>query len=144
MRPFAAATPSARKEGTLDEHEHHDQVMADLGDQLAEILETSDQGVYVYLDDVHKLCNARFASLLGYASSAEWAAVRQPFPMVFVAPESRDALISAYQDAMERRVGSVSDVTWLTRTGGRVETSVILVPIALHGEPVALHFVEPR
>lgn len=128
----------------MNDHEHHDDLMRDVARELEEILEESEQGVYVYLDDVHKLCNARFATLLGYPSPEAWAAVHEPFPMVFVAPESRDRLISAYQDAMERLVGSSSRVTWRTQAGGTVDTDVILVPLSLGGHLAALHFVEPR
>jgi len=31
--------------------------------QLKDILESSKQAIYVYLDDTHKLCNQRFATL---------------------------------------------------------------------------------
>jgi PAS domain-containing protein len=40
--------------------------------QLKDILESSKQAIYVYLDDTHKLCNQRFATLLGYGSTREW------------------------------------------------------------------------
>jgi len=93
---------------------------------------------------VHKLCNERFATLLGYPSAAAWAAVSEPFPMIFVAPESRETLIAAYQAAMEHLVGTSNRVTWRTKGGGTVETNVILVPFTLGGYLCALHFVEPR
>ena len=127
-----------------NEHQHHGDVIRELGRELDEVLAESEQGVYIYLDDTHKLCNDRFAQLLGYASPTEWAAVRLPFPMVFVAPQSHEALIGAYQDAMERKVGATIDVTWLTQPGETVESNVILVPISMRGHLVALHFVEPQ
>ena len=126
----------------MNEHEHHDAVMHDLEREYREILETSEQGVYVYLDDVHKLCNARFANLLGYPSAEEWAGVQRPFPEAFVAVQSHEALIGAYQDAMERRIGSTFSVTWKGAAGGTVDTGVILVPIAHQGHLLALHFVD--
>ena len=110
----------------MNDHDHHDEFMRDVAKELDEILEESEQGVYVYLDDGHKLCNARFATLLGYPSPEAWAAVDEPFPMVFVAPESRETLIAAYQDAMDRLAGSSSRVTWRTLSGGTVDTDVIL------------------
>ena len=126
----------------MNEHEHHDAVMHDLEREYREILETSEQGVYIYLDDVHKLCSARFARLLGYASAEDWARVQGPFPEAFVAVQSHEALISAYQDALERRVGSAFSVTWKRADGGNVDTRVILVPIAHQGHLLALHFVD--
>ncbi len=128
----------------MNEHEHHDAVMHDLERDYREVLETSEQGVYVYLDDVHKLCNARFAGMLGYASPADWARVQRPFPDAFVAVQSHEALISAYQDAMERRIGSAFSATWKRQSGEGVDTQVILVPIAYQGHLLALHFVDEQ
>ena len=126
----------------MNEHDHHDAVMDDLERDYREILETSEQGVYAYLDDVHKVCNARFAGMLGYASPEEWAGVQRPFPEAFVAVQSHEALISAYRDALERRVGSTFDATWKRQSGGTVDSTVILVPIACQGHVLALHFVD--
>lgn len=68
----------------------------------------------------------------------------EPFPMAFVTPRSRRTLISAYQDAIERFVGSAIDVTWQTKTGGTVDTRVILVPVIYEDHVFALHYISPR
>ena len=128
----------------MNEHEHHDAAMHDLEREYRELLETSEQGVYLYLDDVHKLCNARFARLLGYASPEEWARVQRPFPEAFVAAQSHEPLISAYQDAIDRLVASTFPATWKRQDGGTVDSTVILVPVAYQGHLLALHFVDER
>jgi PAS domain-containing protein len=63
----------------VDEHRHHEELIAGVSDQLALVLDGSGQGVYICLDDAHKACNARFAAMLGYRSPAEWAAEPGPF-----------------------------------------------------------------
>lgn len=128
----------------MNDHGDHDELIRDLGNEFREILDTSGQGIYLYLDDAHKLCNARFASLLGYGSPAEWAAVQRSFPDAFVAEQSQHALIGAYQDAMEEGTGSTFAATWKRRDGGTVDSSVILVPISFGGHVLALHFVDER
>jgi len=127
----------------MDGHSH-EALVGGLYKQLKPVFENSEQAMYLYLDDVHKVCNKRFADLLGYDSPRAWAAVEEPFPMVFVASKSRRTLVSAYQDAIERFVGSAIDVTWQTKSGGAVETRVILVPVTYDGHVLALHYISPR
>lgn len=127
----------------MDEHKH-ETLVSGLYKQMQGIFENSEQAIYLYLDDVYKVCNKRFADLLGYDSPRAWAAVDEPFPMVFVAAKSRRTLVSAYQDAIERFIGSTIDVTWQTKSGQTVDTQVILVPVAYEGHIFALHYISPR
>jgi len=126
----------------MDEHKH-ETLVSGLYRQMKEVFEKSEQAMYLYLDDVHKICNKRFADLLGYDSPKAWAAGDEPFPMVFVASKSRRTLVSAYQDAIERFIGSTIDVTWQAKSGQTVDTHVILVPVAYEGHVFALHFISP-
>jgi hypothetical protein len=80
--------------------------------------------MYLYLDDEHKACNQKFASLLGYKSPEEWAGSKEPFAQAFVAPKSHKALVTAYQNAVERSVGSAIKVTWKKKDGREVDTDV--------------------
>ena len=127
----------------MDEHKH-EALVSGLSRQMKVIFESSEQAMYLYLDDIHKVCNKRFADLLGYDSPKAWGAVDGPFPMAFVASKSRRALVSAYQDAVERFVGATLDVTWQTKSGHAVDTRVILVPVAYEGHVFALHYISPR
>ncbi len=117
--------------------------MTQVRNQLADIFEGSEQSVYVYLDDVSKVCNKRFASLLGYDSPKEWAAVKGSFPEAFVSPKHRKVLVSAYQNAMTSLVGSTLSINWKKKNGGEVPTTTILVPIVIEGHRMAIHFISP-
>jgi len=121
----------------------HADVIKRVREQLADIFEKSDQSIYVYLDDINKVCNERFASLLGYATPSEWAAVRQNFPEAFVSPKDRQRLVSAYQDAVDKLVGSAISISWKKKGGREVSTTTILVPITFEGHRMALHFISP-
>ena len=125
----------------MDGHAHHDDLLGGLHEQLRPVLESSAQAVYVYLDDEHKFCNEKFAQTLGFGSAEEWAKVKGSFPELFVEEKSQDALIGAYRDAMEKVVGSTSQITWKEKSGGTVDSTVILVPIAFQGHLFAMHFI---
>ncbi len=117
------------------------EIIRGVADQFRQILSSSEQSVYIYLDDLHKVCNSRFASLLGYSSPEEWARVGGNFPEVFVEPESRETLVAHYQKAMDKLVGSEFPVTWKKKPGGKIKTSVILVPIVYTGKRLTLHYI---
>lgn len=125
----------------MTHHAHHEELLNELSEQLREVLDGSNQAIYAYLYDTHKVCNQNFADLLGYASPAEWAAVTQPFPQVFVAEESRPALISAFQKATHHATASTIPVTWLKKDMATVNTEVILVPLSFKKHVFALHFI---
>jgi hypothetical protein len=125
-------------------HDHgHGSVLAAAVRQMQNLFATSQQAMYIYVDDANKACNERFADLLGYGDPAAWAAVKQPFPVAFVARESQQDLVGMFQDAMENGVGGMAPVVWKRKDGKGVESDVILVPLEVEGHRVALHFIEP-
>ena len=107
--------------------------------QMKTILETSDQAIYIYLDNIHKVCNQKFASLLGYRTPDEWA--QDDDPMASVDGKSQRLLVSTYQKAMEHMVGSSVPITWKKKSGSAVDTTVILVPISYQDHLFAMHFI---
>ena len=125
----------------MDEHQHHEELIEGLYKQLKPILDSSDQAIYIYLDDIHKICNKKFSSLLGYASTKDWAKVTESFPDAFVDEKSQKTLVTTYQKAMEKMVASVVNITWKTKDGRRVTTNVILTPISYNGHLFAVHFI---
>ncbi len=125
-----------------DQEKQHEQLLEKLADEYHEVIDHSDQGVYVYLDDRHKLCNENFAEMLGYSSPEEWAKL-EPFVDSLVGEDSKKTLVTTYQNAMQNLVGATVDITWKKKDSGSVKTKVILVPIAFGGELLALHFISP-
>ena len=121
-------------------HTHHD-LLAELAAELRPVLESSEQAIYVYFDDEEKICNEKFASLLGYGSAEEWAAMKGSFPELFVDMGSQSNLINAFQKAMQSSTASTITVRWKKKSGGTVDSAVILAPISYKGHLFALHFV---
>jgi hypothetical protein len=123
-----------------NEQLHHEELIAGISKQMKSILDSSHQAVYIYLDDIHKVCNIKFASLLGYRSPEEWAKDENLLEAT-VERSSQETLVNAYNQATEKFIASNIKVTWKKKSGGTVATSVVLVPIAYNDHIFALHFV---
>jgi hypothetical protein len=121
-------------------HSHHD-LLGDLTAELQPLLDESEQGIYIFLDEAHKVCNEKFATMLGYASAEEWAGTEGSFTDLFVEDGSQATLVGAFQKAMQSMSGSTIKVGWKKQGGGVVDTTVILVPISFRNHLFALHFV---
>ena len=125
------------------DQKHHEELVEGFHSQLKEIFNSSKQGVYLYLDDNHKVCNKKFAEMLGFGSPEEWAKVENPLD-VGVEKTSQATMVSAYQDAMEKMIGSKIDVTLKKKKGSTFNASVIMVPVAYQGHMFALHFISEK
>jgi len=128
----------------MDEHEHHESLITSLTEDYSDVFANSEQGIYIYLDDIHKVCNKKFAALLGYESEEEWAKIDSSFPDAFVDDQSQETIISAFMDAMEKNIGSANSITWKRKDGSTIDTEVILVPIVHQNHLLALHFVSNK
>ena len=120
--------------------EHHEELVKGLYDQMKPIMEKSEQPIFIYLDDNHKACNKKFASMLGFKSPQEWAE-KQGFLEVYVTEKSRETLSSAYWKAMEKKVASTIPMTWMKKDGASIESTMILVPMFFQGHMFSVHFV---
>ena len=123
-----------------DSPELHEEILEWVEKEYQEILVDSKQAIYVYVCDRHKLCNKNFSSLLGYSSPKEWAAKDEA--LSDVKDEDQKILVSAYRNAMEKKIGSTIHVSWKNKKNGNlVKTNVILVPLSYKGELFVLHFI---
>ena len=41
----------------MNEHEHHENLVKEVSEEMKPVLEKSAQAIYLYLDDKHKACN---------------------------------------------------------------------------------------
>ena len=119
---------------------HHEELVNGLYEQMKPILDKSEQPIFIYLDDNHKACNSKFATMLGFKSPQEWAE-KQGFLEVYVTEKSRETLSSAYWKAMEKMVASTIPMTWMKKDGVTIESMMILVPMFFEGHMFSVHFV---
>ena len=122
------------------EQQHHEELVSGLYNQLKEIFDSSEQAIYLYLDDAHKVCNKKFAKIQGYRSPDEWAKVENPLE-AGVDKSSQAAVVSAYRKAMEKLVASKIDAKLKKRNGETFDASIIMVPLAYQGHLFALHYI---
>lgn len=119
--------------------EHHEHLIKELAEQLEPVFSNSPQAIYLYLDDTHKICNQKFAEMLGYSSIDEW--VSNEAAVGDVLEEDQSKVIQAYGQASEHFKASTFSVTFVRKDGTQIKTKVIMVPITHKGEVFVLHFI---
>ena len=126
----------------VSEQKHHEELVSGFFNQLKEIFDSSEQAIYLYLDDNHKVCNKKFAQMQGYKSPQEGAKLDNPLE-ASVEKSSQDAVVSAYQNAMEKLIASKINVKLKKKTGETFAASIIMVPVAYQEHLFALHYISP-
>lgn len=121
----------------MHERSHEDLVM-ELSDQFQQLMRESPQAIFIYLDDYHKVCNQRFATMLGYRSPEDWAEMKTP--ITDTTEDTRENLISAVMGALQDKTASSVRVSWKRLGGGVVDTNCIIVPGFIGSLPYAMHF----
>jgi hypothetical protein len=129
-----------KKEFSMAEgHGHHEELVSGIAKQLKSVLQKSEQAVYFYLDDSHKICNKKFADLLGYKSAKEWADTDAP--LADVIKKDQKNVIKAYEQATEKFVASSVEVSMKNvMTGKVVKATMIVVPMVYDGHIFSMHF----
>ena len=120
--------------------EHHVELVQGISEQLKTILDKSEQAIYIYLDDTHKNCNKKFASLLGYNSVKQWVDAEAPLADVVKADQKK--VVAAYEKAMGKMAASSLDIKFKNiKTGEEVKANMIMVPMLFNGHLFAVHFL---
>ncbi len=122
--------------------EHHVHLVKEVAEMLELILSKSPQAIYIYLDDTHKICNQKFADMLGYGSIDEWVANQTPVDDVL--KSDQDKVIKAYGAASEQYEASSLSVTMVKKDGEKAQANVIMVPFTYRGEVFAIHFISEK
>ena len=118
---------------------HHEHLIKELTEQLESIFSNSPQGIYLYLDDVHKTCNKKFSEMLGYKSPGEW--VKNEYPVSDVLEKDQEKVINAYGEASRKLKASTLSAICVRKDGKKINTKIIMAPISYKGEVFVLHFV---
>jgi PAS domain S-box-containing protein len=119
---------------------NHQDLIAEIAEQFQPVLDSSTDGVYLWLDEERKVCNEKLASMYG-VSVEEWCNT-QPFLESFVAPPDRELYAWFYQT----RVATLAHPTTFRFRGRRKDGSTFaaetdMIPISWRGHAVAYHFV---
>ncbi len=120
---------------------HHEALLKDIAKEQKPILGKSGQAVYIYLDDTHKICNKKFAALLGYKSVREW--VDNEAPLADVIEKDQPRVIEAYVRASEKLEASSLPVTLKNvKTGKLIKARIFMSPLVFQGHVFVIHFID--
>jgi PAS domain S-box-containing protein len=119
----------------------HEVATKELAEHLRPIFESSPDGVYVWLDEEHWICNERFARMFGYDSADELNDT--PYLLQrLVHEEDQQQFSWSYWN----RVQALSFPTTLRfrgvrKDGSEVQAETDMIPLAYGGHTFAYHFV---
>ena len=121
--------------------DHHQELIKGITKEQKSILDGSGQAVYIYLDDTHKICNKKFANLLGYKSIKEW--VDNETPLDDVAEKDQQKVIDVYVKASEKLEADSLTIRFNNvRTGKPVKARMVLSPMVYEGHVFVIHFLD--
>jgi PAS domain S-box-containing protein len=137
------ATRTAKIENEIarkQQNKEHEHVLGGLLEQFMPVFSHSPDGVYLYLDDNHKVCNKRMADMFGMTIE-EWRKVPN-FLEGFVAPQDRELVASHYRDHVTALGRPVTfRFHGVRKSGETFLAETEMIPISWNGHPIAYHFV---
>ena len=123
-------------------HDEHAHLVHEVEELFKSVLSNSPQAIYIYLDDAHKICNQKFADLLGYKSIQEW--VDYETPVSDVSEEDQDKVIKAYGRASEKLEAGQMDIHLNSKNGEKIHVNLIMAPITYKNEVFVIHFISKK
>ena len=136
------ATQQVTQIDQSDQDRQHEEWLTAIATQLAPILGNSRDGVYIYLDDRHKICNERLATLWMYGSAAEWAAAPDFLESFVATHDDRVRVSETYHRNVHQQLTAYRLRYEVRRKDGRrIRCEADTVPFALDGQLFAYTFV---
>ncbi len=122
------------------ENEEHEEILREMLDQFGPVFQNSPEGVYLYLDDVHKVCNDKLARMFGMTAK-EWSST-PTFLADFVEEEDQEMVANNYHHHVAQLTHPVRFRFKARRKdGSKFTAETDMIPISWRGYPIAYHFV---
>ncbi len=123
----------------MAEHEHV-KILKEISEQFQPLFQKSPDGIYIYIDEVHKICNERFAKMFGL-TVAEWEAM-EGFVNKHAAEADQGTIIDNYQTHIHQTLTPARfRIQALRKDGSSFPAEIDMIPFPWQGEMLALHFV---
>jgi PAS domain S-box-containing protein len=120
------------------EHEH-EKILVELREIFQPLFEKSKEGVYLYIDEVHKICSARFAGMFGLTDK-EWQAM-EGFVNKHVANEDQELFIQNYHAHIHQQLTPHRfQFKAIRKDGSKFKAETDMIPFPWRGEVLAMHF----
>ncbi len=122
----------------------HKKLMKDLEMHFKPVLNHSKDGVYLWLDEHHMICNEKMAKMFGYKNSKELCRTI-PFLDKFVARKDQSMFSKKYHS----HIASLSSPTTFKFHGIKKDGKTALfetdmIPMTFMGHAIAYHFVRKK
>ena len=118
----------------------HEQILREMLEQFGPVFENSPNGVYLYLDDRHKICSERFAKMFG-VTTKEFSDIPNMLE-AFVEEPDQEMVARNYQHHVaELRHPITFRFHARRKDGTKFLAETDMIPICWRGNPVAYHFV---
>ena len=118
----------------------HDIATTELAEHLGPVFASSPDGVYVWLDETHWVCNERFAELLGYGSADELT--NTPGLLQRMVHEDDQQLFSwmYWNRVQPRAFPATFRFRGVRKDGSAVQIETDMIPLSYGGHTFAFHF----
>ena len=122
-----------------EEHEHV-KILKELAEQFQPLFENSPEGIYLYIDEVHKICNERFAKMFGLTVK-EWEAM-EGFVNKHAADEDVELVVGNYHEHIHQKLTPARfRFKAVRKNGSTFNAETDMIPFPWRGEMLAFHFV---
>jgi PAS domain S-box-containing protein len=128
------------REATLDVMPH-ERVTPELAAHLKPVFDSSPDGVYVWLDEEHWICNQRFADIFGYGSPEELN--NTPYLLQRLVHEDDQGVVSwNYWNRVQEHAYPVTfRFRGVRKDGSACLIETDMIPLTFGGHTFAYHFV---
>jgi PAS domain S-box-containing protein len=124
-----------------EEHERHRLLLAEAENFYRPILELSSDGMYIYLDDNHKVCNWNLADMWGY-SKEDWDSL-SPFLDNLVQEDSHFIMMRTYETVRKDFAPGINRFVGIRKDGSLFEAEQASVPFMWHDALLTLNLLKP-
>jgi PAS domain S-box-containing protein len=119
----------------------HDVATKELAEQLRPVFVSSPDGVYVWLDEEHWICNERFAELFGYGSADDLNDTPRLLQRIVYEDDQQLFSWSYWNRVQPLAFPTTLRFRGVRKDGSMFQAETDMIPLSYGGHTFAYHFV---
>jgi PAS domain S-box-containing protein len=119
----------------------HEVATRELAEHLRPVFESSPDGVYVWLDEQHWVCNERFARIFGYDSPEELNDTPYLLQRIVHEEDQEQFSWSFWNRVRPLAFPTTLRFRGVRKDGSEVQAETDMIPLTYGGHTFAYHFV---
>jgi PAS domain S-box-containing protein len=119
----------------------HDVATKELAEQLRPVFVSSPDGVYVWLDEEHWICNERFAELFGYGSADDLNDTPRLLQRIVYEDDQQLFSWSYWNRVQPLAFPTTLRFRGVRNDGSMFQAETDMIPLSYGGHTFAYHFV---